>query len=322
MLSTIILNHKRKKQSLITRFVSLILMPITMYRCSISVSRGGCLAFSTLSKPTIKQTHARKCLFRQSNELYMSSSSSSTSSSDINKLTNRNQLSNQYYALRHGQSKANIAKIISSDPSISTIEHGLTDLGKEQVFETAKQFSINYQNDFPTTSADKATNADAPLPIVAIYSSDFTRARETAEIFSQILTQHNIPLLYDTPKLEARLRERYFGLYNAKSDDNYQNVWDIDCVDPTHVEMEVESVYSVVQRTTELITDIENGLNSINGEEEEKQDKGNQPYKVILVAHGDVLQILQTAFLKVDGSVHRSLEHLNTACVRELALKS
>lgn len=69
-----------------------------------------------------------------------------------------------------------------------------------------------------------------------------------------------------------------------------------------------------MNRTTDLILDIE----------QELQTKQHPPqsYQVILVAHGDVLQILQTAFLKVDGKVHRSLDHLETATVRELVLKN
>jgi len=62
-------------------------------------------------------------------------------------------------------------------------------------------------------------------------------------------------------------------------------------------------------RTSGLIIDLENELKG-----------AQQPYKVVLVAHGDVLQILQTAFLKKSGSVHRSLDHLETASVREMDL--
>ena len=39
---------------------------------------------------------------------------------------------------------------------------------------------------------------------------------------------------------------------------------------------------------------------------------------VVLVAHGDVLQIAQTAFADVDPRTHRSLEHLETATLRKL----
>jgi len=43
---------------------------------------------------------------------------------------------------------------------------------------------------------------------------------------------------------------------------------------------------------------------------------------IILVAHGDVLQILQTGFEKMDGSRHRThLPHLETAVPRHLRMK-
>ncbi len=238
-----------------------------------------------------------------------------------NKLFHLNKLSHQYYALRHGQSKANISKIISSDPIISTIEHGLTEVGKQQVFSSASIFCKDYRSEH--------SNSNIELP-VAIYSSDFTRARETAEIFAKVLKEHNIPLFNANNdednlgvKYDIRLRERYFGQFNGQSDANYQNVWDVDCNNPNHTEFAVESVNSVVDRTSDLIVDIEKMI-MFHDDHDSINDSINDSHscKVILVAHGDVLQILQTAFLKVDGSVHRSLEHLETATVRELVLKS
>jgi probable phosphoglycerate mutase len=64
--------------------------------------------------------------------------------SNVNKLQNISSLKNKFFALRHGQSLANIAKIISSDPSISTVEHGLSDEGKAQVSSSADKFAQHY----------------------------------------------------------------------------------------------------------------------------------------------------------------------------------
>lgn len=229
----------------------------------------------------------------------------------FNKLKALASLKNSYFALRHGQSLANVQKIISSDPSISTVEHGLSALGKEQVSASAQLFAQKYH---------EKGHHHTTQP-VAIYSSDFTRARETAAIFANILHQSNIPLYHEYNEkqnhgpngfhLDTRLRERYFGDWNGKSDTHYHDVWNFDCHDANHQEFNCESVNSVVGRTTELILDIEREL----------QDSP-QPCQVILVAHGDVLQILQTAFLMVDGKLHRSLDHLETASVRELVLKN
>jgi broad specificity phosphatase PhoE len=83
------------------------------------------------------------------------------SSCQFNKLKTLTSLKNSYFALRHGQSLANVLKIISSDPSISTVEHGLSDLGKDQVTTSARLFAQAYL-------ADALPSRQAPP--VAIYS--------------------------------------------------------------------------------------------------------------------------------------------------------
>ena len=59
--------------------------------------------------------------------------------------------------------------------------------------------------------------------------------------------------------------------------------------------------------------EVAGNLTDLNGNE-----AGPGPWMVVLVAHGDVLQILQTSFARVDVRQHRSLEHLQTATLREL----
>ena len=81
---------------------------------------------------------------------------------------------------------ANVAKIISSDPKISTKEHGLSDVGKKQVAKSASNFLKT-----------NASEDEFGYGSVAIYSSDFTRARETAEIFARELKKANVPLVFD-----------------------------------------------------------------------------------------------------------------------------
>ena len=36
----------------------------------------------------------------------------------------------RYIAVRHGHSEANVAGVVSSDPAVATVKHGLTALGK------------------------------------------------------------------------------------------------------------------------------------------------------------------------------------------------
>ena len=42
---------------------------------------------------------------------------------------------------------------------------------------------------------------------------------------------------------------------------------------------------------------------------------------ILLVSHGDTLQILEAGFLRMDPSAHRQLPHLDTAQIRELRLR-
>lgn len=234
----------------------------------------------------------------------MSSSSSNINSNGTNNLLSVTQLTNQFYGLRHGQSLANVAKIISSDPSISTVEHGLSDVGKAQVRSSAVQFCSDYNREQQDCKG------------VAIFTSDFKRARETAGIFTSELTEVGIPLYSPSAVEEVRLRERFFGSWNGKGDEHYHDVWKLDLEDPNHTEWGVESVNSVVARTSQLVLDVDRDLNADVGESSGKN------WKVIFVAHGDVLQIAQTAFQKVDGKVHRSLKHLETASLREFVLQN
>ncbi|MFA6422428.1 MAG: histidine phosphatase family protein [Candidatus Buchananbacteria bacterium] len=131
-----------------------------------------------------------------------------------------------------------------------------------------------------------------------IYSSDFVRAKETAKI-----VQKNIGVKKIT--YTASLRERNFGKWEKTSHDNYHKVWLEDAKDPHHKINGVESTANVVDRVTKLILKLEGKY----------KDK-----KILLVAHGDTLQILQTAFIKACPSTHRKVKHLEVAEIRELKL--
>ena len=150
--------------------------------------------------------------------------SSSSSGKVINNLLQRTPLTQSYCALRHGQSLANVAKIISSNPTISTIEHGLSDVGKDQARVAGEAFASEYIGMMQQKQSNKKKYKG-----VAIFSSDFTRARETASIFAnELRNTKQIPLYTGDIILEERLRERYFGVLNGGPDTVYQEVWDID----------------------------------------------------------------------------------------------
>ena len=203
-------------------------------------------------------------------------------------------LEQDYFALRHGQSLANVAGIILSDPARACAEYGLSDAGKEQAERAADDVRRAFQ------SKDYGG--------LVILASDLLRAKETATIVCD--KNSDLPVLQDQVILETRLRERWFGEWDGSSDSNYNKVWQEDAVDASHTIKGVEAVYDVMARTTRCILEWDERLSS----------SYEKRCMVVLVAHGDVLQILQTAFEKKDGRNHRDLQHLETAQLRQLNL--
>lgn len=198
-----------------------------------------------------------------------------------------------YHALRHGQSLANVEGIISSNPDVATREHGLSELGQQQAAAAAADVA----------AAVTAENCRG----VAIYTSDFKRAAETAETVHAALRADGVAVWpADGPRREVLLRERWFGEFDGGADSEYATVWAEDARDAGHTRYGVESVESVLARGDELVARID-----ASAEHEGR-------WLVLLVAHGDVLQILQSGFAGRDPREHRSLAHLPTATLRAL----
>ena len=183
--------------------------------------------------------------------------------------------------MRHGESIANQQGIIVSAPENGLSDYGLSDSGQ--------------------TNIKQSLEAGVLPQITHIISSDFKRARESAEI-AQALLQFNQDITFT-----ENLRERFFGDFELKANDCYQIVWDNDAVNSAHTIDNVESADAVMDRTSSLIQSIEK---KFTGE------------TFLLVSHGDALQILQAAFHKSPASEHRLLPHLDTAEIRELVLTS
>lgn len=190
-------------------------------------------------------------------------------------------LHNTYFMIRHGKSLANEQGIIVSDPNHGTHGYGLSELGKSEVkqsVETVKSESVLDDS-------------------VLIISSDFTRAKETAEIVADTLGTNTKNIEYT-----AKLRERSFGKWEMTSTSNYQKVWEADDAGSPS-DMGVENVGDVLKRALSVITDLE------------AKYVGR---KILLVSHGDVIQILLTIFNDADPTEHRSLEHVKTGEIRKL----
>ncbi|CAF1242936.1 unnamed protein product [Rotaria sordida] len=208
----------------------------------------------------------------------------------INHLSDIVNLRNKYFGVRHGESEANVAHLISSDPQIGIESHGLSPYGRLQVIENTKLFLQN-------NPSNKS---------YIIIASDFRRARETADILALNLSNLNDDK--PTVQLDKRLRERFFGIYDGTSDENYNIIWKNDEDNPMkNLNDKVEPTESVQERTTSLIKELE--------EKYEGQI-------IFLVSHGDAIQILQTAFERLSNANHqRHLKHLERAEFRPLVLK-
>jgi broad specificity phosphatase PhoE len=131
-----------------------------------------------------------------------------------------------------------------------------------------------------------------------ICSSDFARAEQTARIVAAALG------LADVTVTEA-LRERCFGDWEGMSSENYAAVWAADKASPDHAEGHVEPASAVLARATAFIITLE------------RRYSGRD---ILLVSHGDTLQILQTGFSRMNPGRHRDLPHLKPAEIRRFRL--
>ena len=204
-------------------------------------------------------------------------------------------LRNRYIALRHGVSEANELGIISCAPNDqSGFKHGLSPKGKQQAADS----HISLNTLFPYASEYISRDQ------FFIYSSDFKRTQQTAQGLCE-----GLGLDLEDIIVSESLRERSFGNLDLMEDDvNYERVWkaDDEAKDATGGMESVESVMSVQDRSTAFIAELE---------EEHVDDL------IVIVGHGDLLQILQTGFLGLDPREHRSLEHMSQCEFRELELK-
>ena len=191
-------------------------------------------------------------------------------------------LRNEYYALRHGWSKANEAGVIVSRiDSGARLEYGLHATGREQA----------------SAAGDAFRDIVGERP-VAILSSDFSRTFQTAKIVAAAVDAD--------VEAEPALRERDFGDFELGPNTAYDKVWARDAVDASHTDNQVEAASAVLSRAAGAVRRVE--------------ESAREGHVVLLVSHGDCLQILQTAFAGVDVSAHRSLPHLETCELRRLAL--
>lgn len=189
---------------------------------------------------------------------------------------------NTYFVLRHGESTANVAGIVlSRQEDGEKIDYTLTRRGEEQV-----RRSVTKSKESGELGAD-----------AIIITSPFSRTRRTAEIAKEVLGVESDIVV------EERLRERWFGDWERSSNDAYEKVWAADKENPDHAIAHVESARDVQARTVALIHELEGRYDGKT---------------ILLVSHGDVLQILLTGMQKASPARHRDIPHLETADVRRI----
>ncbi|WP_320822453.1 histidine phosphatase family protein [Reinekea sp.] len=187
---------------------------------------------------------------------------------------------NSYLLMRHGESEANVAGLIVSDPAIGCTRFGLTEHGRMQVVVSATRY--------------------AGKPINAVICSDFLRTTQTANLLVATLA---LPMA----QIDIGLRERFFGDWEGKSDDHYPDIWRMDQDPERQMAHRIETVERVRQRGLKVI---------------EKLEQARQNEVIILVSHGDMLQILLTAFVGKAADQHRSLAHHAQADIKALVTRT
>mmetsp|Transcript_52737 Transcript_52737/g.60613 ORF Transcript_52737/g.60613 Transcript_52737/m.60613 type:complete len:252 (-) Transcript_52737:169-924(-) len=210
-------------------------------------------------------------------------------------------LKHRYVIMRHGFSVPNEARRIVSSMELGSREsYGLTPVGQQQAAKSAVLLANSLLRDESLT----------PSRPVVIFSSPFSRALQTANIARDTLVKHGVGV-QGSVRVCPQLRERFFGDLDGLSDENYARVWAKDAADGDHqTAFNAESCLSVWLRVHQLIQLLEACI--------------PDPSTVILVSHGDTLQITQTAMLRRQGGVdakaalvplssHRSLEPLMQA---------
>lgn len=131
-----------------------------------------------------------------------------------------------------------------------------------------------------------------------LVSSDFKRASETAQIMHSVIDCER-PIQYS--KL---LRERGFGRWELDGHENYETVWQHDLVSPDTCIDDVETVNQTLQRGLVLIDQLERQYTNES---------------ILLVSHGDVLQILLAHLHNINPRFHRSLNSIANADIRSLS---
>jgi broad specificity phosphatase PhoE len=279
----------------------------------------------------------------------------------MDQLSGTEGLRNSYWVMRHGQSKANVGGVIvSSIDADRRGDFGLSEAGREQVLAAARGSGLTAGT--------------------LICSSDFARARQTAQLMRDCLGTAEV---VSAPAL----RERYFGDFDGGPVTGYAQVWTADeagaraaanpltaspatdnpgADSPLAGAPATDSPATGGPATTSPATDnplasgpatggpatdspaADNPLAASPGAGDPGAgdpgaggsagrgvetaaavldrvaglvaglERGYSGRDILLVSHGDTLQILQAGFAGIDPSRHRTVPHLEVAEIRLL----
>jgi broad specificity phosphatase PhoE len=131
-----------------------------------------------------------------------------------------------------------------------------------------------------------------------IFHSDFSRTAQSALIFAA-----ETPCRKILPSI--LLRERFFGLLEGKSNHRYQDIWELDNAESALEPFGAEPAESVFNRMSRFVEVVNNRFSGA---------------AILIISHGDPLQILLTRTHNLEPQQHRQVPHLNTAEIRELLL--
>lgn len=209
------------------------------------------------------------------------------------------------FVLRHGLSVPNVQGIICSKFENGwNTANGLSAEGRADVAAKA-----------PGIAETICSAASSGCNQIVLLTSPFSRARETAEIILDELKSDKCKncaanLTIDL-QLDMRLQERNFGALEGTPDTNYARVWQEDAANKDEESsFGAESLRSVWNRVCDVLSYAEKRWAS----------EGAGSLVLVLVAHGDVLQIMQAGIKNGEHGLmhHRSLPHLSQAELRRV----
>lgn len=184
---------------------------------------------------------------------------------------------------------------------IIAVRHGETDWNVATRLQGHKDIGLNARGRW---QAEQVARALSDEPLAAIYSSDLSRAHDTASA----IAQHNQHLPQHEVTLHAGLRERGFGMFEGYTYAEIEANWPEESLRWKHREPHFAPPGG--ESPTALCTRVQGALNTLA--------LPHAGQLIVLVAHGGVLDMLYRLATHQSVSAPRAWELGNTAINRLL----